>query len=591
MAKLVSVCFRTPPANPARVKASLARLLQALSPDAMSPRPPAIATDERGFFLGILNPADADCVRGTSAYVGWLMHPQDCWWVPGTEAPEGTYAMVRSEYHTVEAVGDYAGSRTLWIAWTDQCFIASTSQRAIPWLLGNFEWNPCAAAWMLSAGLLGPEDGWDRRAQPLGPSGSAILDRQAWRLALHAPNVEPAVEDVPHADHLARLRGALERACATVDLPAKGWQLTLSGGFDSRAILLLSRDVQKPECLTWDEPGAVDVPGSEAHVARAVARHLGVPHRVVELELADESPAALVDRFLEAGEGRTDRIGGYLDGLRLWQTLFDQGTPGILRGDHGLGFGADPTSTAEARRIIGLTRWSDYDFPPLALFDLKHLDIQALPAWAHLRDGETLGDFRDRMYHQFRIPFFKAALNDIKAPYCEIANPLLVKSVHALHRGHPEPLRTGKALFREVMQPLDIPVAYAHKKSDSSYARLFGAPRVGEFLRDELNSLELRATLSAPFADYVLKKMSKNGGARTTSWIKSAPVRRLKALLPKSSRKAFRKHAPPRSPSPDLLALRAVIVARMTKMMEEDVSRGREACRIPPPELPMADTA
>jgi hypothetical protein len=590
MAKLVSVCFRTPPVNPAQVKASLAQLLQALCPDALAPRPPVIATDEQGFFLGLLNPVDADCMRDTSAYAGWLMNPQDGWWVPGAETPEGTYAMVRSGRHAVEAMTDYAGSRTLWIAWTNECFIASTSQRAIPWLLGNFEPNPRAAASMLSAGLLGPGGGWDRRAQPLGPGGSAVLDRQAWRLAIQSPDVALAVEDVPHATHLARLRGALERTFATADLPCKGWPLTLSGGFDSRAILLLSRNLAGLECLTWDAPGAVDVPGSEAYAARAVARHLGVPHRVVELELSDEPPATLVERFLVAGEGRIDRIGGYLDGLRLWQTLFDQGTPGILRGDHGLGWGADPASEAEARRTIGLARWSDHDLPPLASLGLEHLDVHALPAWARLRDWETLGDLRDRLYHQFRIPFFTAALTDIKAPYCEIANPLLVKSIHSLQRGHPEPLRTGKALFREAMQPLDIPVAYARKNSDSSEARLFGAPRVGEFLRDELNSVQLRAALSAPFADYVLEKMSSDRSARSTSWSKAGAVRRLKALLPKSSRRTLRKHVRPQAPSAHLLALRAVIVAHMTKMMEADVRRGWEAGSLQPRGFTLADT-
>jgi hypothetical protein len=591
MAKLVSVCFRTPPANPAQVKANLGQFLLALCPDGMSPRPPAIATDENGFFLAVLNPAEPECLRHTSAYAGWLMKPQEDWWVPGAEAPEGTYAMVRSSRHAVEAVEDYAGSRTLWTAWTDERFVASTSQRAIPWLLGNFEPNPRAAAWMLSAGLLGPEGGWDRRAQPLGPGARVILDRQAWQLATHAPDVALAVENVPHAAHVARLRGALERTFAAVDLPSRRWPLALSGGFDSRAILLLSRDVAGLECLTWDAPGAMEAAGSEASVARAVARHVGVPHRVVELELSEECPTALVDRFLVAGEGRIDRIGGYLDGLRLWQKLFDQGNPGILRGDHGLGWGADPASTAEALRTIGLVRWSDHDLPPLASLGLEHLDIQSLPAWARLRDGETLGDFRDRLYHRFRIPFFTAALTDIKSPYCEIANPLLVKSIHALHRGHPEQLRTGKALFREVMKPLDIPVAYARKKSASSLAGLFGDPRVSEFLRDELNSAELRTTLSAPFADYVLERMSRERGARSASRIKAGAVHRLKALLPRSARKALRQHAIPRSPSAHLLALRAVIVARMTTTMEADARGGRGARGGQPPGFILAETA
>jgi hypothetical protein len=593
MAKLVSACFRTPPANPAQVKRSLTRLLLALCPEALSPPPPVIATDDHGFFLGMLNPPGADCVRHTSAYAGWLMNPRDDWWVPGAETPEGTFALVRGARHTVEALEDYAGSRTLWIASTDECFIASTSQRAIPWLLGSFEADPRAAAWMLSAGLLGPEGGWDRRARPLGPCGRAVLDRQRWRLTVDAPDVALAVGDVPHAAHVARLRGALERTFAAVDLPGKGWPLTLSGGFDSRAILLLSRNTAGLRCLTWDSPGAVDVPGSEAYVARAVADRLGVPLQIVELEVSDEPTGELVDRFLAAGEGRIDRIGGYLDGLRLWQSLFDEGTPGILRGDHGLGWGTDPASPEDALRMMGLLRWRDQALPPLAALGLEHLDAQALPAWASPRDGETLGDFRDRLYHRFRIPCFTAALTEIKAPYLEIANPLLVKSIHSLQRGHPEPLRGGKTLFREVIEPLDIPVPYAHKSGGSGQARLFAAPGVGEFLRDQLNSADLRGTLSPGFADHVLEGMARDPGGQSAARLRRGPLRRrLKSLLPKSSRQALRKHARPSPPPAHLLALRAVIIARMVSTLEADARNGREDGMLQSANFsPLADSA
>jgi len=189
LAKIVLVCLRNPsPEASARVQARLKDFIDSLCPDHLVPAVPILATDGQGLHVGVFNPAEPAAIHGCSAYAGWLQDAVQAWWRPGTPAPTGSFALLRGNASTVEALADFAASRTVWIAQTDEIFIASTTQRAIPHFLGSFETNPQAIAWMLSAGTLGPFAGWDRRARPLAPGGLARLDRLRWSLSIREPS-------------------------------------------------------------------------------------------------------------------------------------------------------------------------------------------------------------------------------------------------------------------------------------------------------------------------------------------------------------------------------------------------------------------
>jgi len=137
--------------------------LGSLCPDNLKPAQPSIATDLKGLWLGVFNSAEERSIHECSAYAGWLAQPKSRWWTIGEPAPSGSYAVFRGGRSAVEVLADHAGSRTIWTAMTDKIFIASTTQRAIPYFLRSFEPNPEVQAWMLSSGTLGPKGGWDRR--------------------------------------------------------------------------------------------------------------------------------------------------------------------------------------------------------------------------------------------------------------------------------------------------------------------------------------------------------------------------------------------------------------------------------------------
>ena len=581
MAKMVLVCLRNPtPLKTAEVEHRLRRFLATLCPDNLTPENPIFATDGRGLFLGVFNPADPAAVRGCSAYTGWLNDGHDCWWRAGAPAPSGTYALLRGGAATVEAIADYAASRTIWIARTEEIFIASTSQRAIPYFLGSFEANPAATAWMLSAGSLGPSAGWDRRAHPLGPDGTARLERATWRLTVREPPVEFCVDRSPDEVHAQRLRNALEETIGNLRLDHSRWVLPLSGGYDSRAILLLMKDRRGLRTVTWGRKKALDLPGNDAYVAREVAAAIGVEHQYFAIDLSDEPAEKLIQRYLVAGDGRTDGLLAYVDGLRCWRMLFESGVRGVIRGEHGFGPGPTPPfmDHAEVRHLNSITRWRDHAcVPRFAEFGMPQLDEQHWPDSLAGPSGESAEDWRDRSYQLYRIPTFHGGQSDLKAAYVEIASPLLVRGILELTRSLPQHLRDGKRLFREVVSPLDVPVGYAVEPALLKAKDLMANPAFAEVLCEELASRRLRNTFTSEFADFLLASFSVAPAKRLVRRLVNGRRRRLQFLLPGKLQSRLRRRLKGRSVDLRRVALRACIASRMLERLATDAHDGSRA--------------
>jgi hypothetical protein len=529
--------------------------------------------DGRGLILGVFNPADPTTVHDCSAYAGWLETDHESWWRIGAPAPSGSYALLRANATTVEAVADYAASRTIWIAQTDEIFVASTSQRAIPYFLGSFEPNPMAQAWMLSAGSLGPSAGWDRRAHPLGPDGMARLDRARWQLTVREPPVEFRADPAPDEVHAERLREALEATLGNLQLDHGRWILPLSGGFDSRAILLLMNNRQGLRTVTWGRKQALRQRGNDAYVAPRVAAAVGVEHRYYETDLSDEPVEKLLDRYLVAGDGRTDGFLAYMDGFRTWRAFFEAGVRGVIRGDHGFGPGPGPALAdhAEVLHFNGMTRWRDHSgVPMLAEFDLSRLDDQAMPESFAPLASESPADWRDRLYQLYRIPAYHAGQSDLKAAYVEIASPLFTKGILGLTRSHPEHLRSGKKVFTDVVAPRDVPIPYAIDSALVPTGDLLSTPAVRELLCDELSSRRLRNAFTNSFADYLLSSYSRARDEPLFRRLTVGPRRYLRLWMPTAIRSRLRRSTP--NPPPDLrwVALRAYIVSRMYERLATD---------------------
>jgi hypothetical protein len=329
------------------------------------------------------------------------------------------------------------------------------------------------------------------------------------------------------------------------------------------------KDREGLKCVTWGLREALNTSGTDAAVATKVARALGVPHQYFPTDLGDEPPQRILERFLVAGDGRLDHISGYMDGFELWRSMWASGVIGIIRGDHGFGHRV-VTSDQDARLRVGMILWSDYrDVPALADLDLQHLGEQRLPPALEHQAAESAEDWRDRLFHAFRIPYVYAALNELKSPYVEIASPLLVRRIVELARAHPAHLRTGKRLFRDLTAEMDIPVDFADEHATESPDRALGQPAVMQMLLDEISSARTRETLSVAFASYVAGLVHRPMRRRRDS--RYATIKRtLKRTLPKRIAKAFIRPPDWRALSGRRLALRSYIITQMYERLRRD---------------------
>ena len=545
--------------------------LEGLRPDNLPGAPVTVNDDGRGVLLGVFHPAEPATIQGCSAYAGWLAEPECGWSQPGSDAPEGTYALLRTDARHVELLADYCGSRTLWYAQTPDLFVASTSQRAIPWFTGAFDPNPQAILWMLSSGSIGPGHSWDRRVRPLPPGGRARLDRDTWRLDVHEPAVEFQTSLVDDTTHRERLREALRESLGSLEFDWSRWVLPLSGGFDSRLVLLWLNSRKGLRTITWGTPQAPQIRGSDAWIAPRVAKALGIPHEYLELEPVGMPPELVLQRYVLAGEARVDHISGYLDGFRLWNELALAGVAGVVRGDESFGYKAVRDARG-ARLRAGLVLWEDHaGLPQLRELDLGHLGEQRLPDSLYQRQGESPADWRDRLYSAFRIPAILAALNELKSAYVEIANPLLLRRIAELARTLPAHLRTDKKLARDVAFEKSIVVPFADSNAIASPEAALESPEMMNLLIDGLASGNARRVLPPSFLAW-LTGLLQEPLRRTDPPRKRSFKRSLRRLLPRSLPSVWKQDSSARVPGARRLALRTALISQIAARLRQDAA-------------------
>ena len=338
MSKLVYICARNSEKHPFDAR-DIGQLSILLTPDNIQPRAPFVIEGD-GILIGIHNATESLPVSGYSVCLGAFFGEVKDWWRPSGEIPDGTYALFRGDNTCIELVSDIVATRTIWYIKTDDIFIASTSQRAIVYFLQSFQPNPAVYPWMLSSGTLGPGLSWDRRIRCLGPDSRLILDRSLWKYKVIQGKVIFSPSKYSREGQEEQLRETITNVFDSLCVDLRKWILPLSGGYDSRAILMMLKHRPGLKTVTWGQRNALNDTSSDAWVAGTLARHYGIENEYLETDISLEPVVRIFKRFLLAGEGRVDHISGYMDGLAIWKHFYESGTQGILRGDEAFGCAA-----------------------------------------------------------------------------------------------------------------------------------------------------------------------------------------------------------------------------------------------------------
>ena len=576
MSKIVYVYARG--RLPGNTESLLVDICRELEPDHVDAIPPRVVVGIRAAYA-VMNPAIPPLEHGNSVLIGSLFESTERWWEPATACPDGNYALFRENERFVETVSDAAGSRTIWYTVDPALFVASTSQRAIAMIRGQFDFNEKVVPWMLSSGTLGPTEGWDKFVQRVPPDGRVLLDKTTWVATTEGQRAEFTLSNLSDTEHERDLRHALDSTFSNLNLETGRWALGLSGGYDSRAVLSLLSEVlppgESPPTVSWGLGSAPDDPRSDAAIARRLAEAHGVPYSYISVLDPVEDAEAILERFLSLGEGRIDHIAGYADGLQIWKELFDSGISGLIRGDEGFGWSA-VSSELDARQSVGLALCDDIDL----LKRYRHFGLpeHSLPAHLQRKPQESIEMWRDRLYHGFRLPTMMAALSDLKLGYVELMNPLLSKRVLLRVRTVPDHLRTDKALFKRMVDDLGPEVEYATETGLEKKKHVVKRPEFTEILLAELHSERAEAALPSDFLTFLARKKTESLSAGH-GFSATAARRRAFKLSRTLRRSLLGGYGPSRRGDPNTIAFRAFIASRMNAMLTEDARRFAEAAQ------------
>jgi asparagine synthetase B (glutamine-hydrolysing) len=566
LAGFIIACSRDRSGSPLR-GGELRRCALRLSPDNIAASPPDVR-EEDGLARAVVNPVPSVRIAPHGVCLGALFEDAD-WATVGAAAPDGTYAIVRHDDGAVELLTDTFGSRTVWYVHTDELFLASTSQRALVALLGSFSPCPETVTWLLAAGNLGPDRGWDERLRRLPHAACLRLDRRRWTLSTTREELTYVARPLAAEEHLSQLRDAIFGVCAKLDVESSSTALTLSGGCDSRSLLVgLASAGKSVTCVTWGLAASPADPRNDAAIARLLARRFGMPHEYLHLDVTAEPARDVFSRFLRAGEGRIEDFGGYTDGLRAWEQLFGAGVATILRGDcPGWGSPYDPVNESVARSINMHCTLVD-DYPDGHLIHRLGLTAQRRPDAFFQRDDETLDQYRDRLYNDYELPTCMAAYTDVKCAYLEVVNPLLGREIVRVTSELPDELRHLRAGFEQVAGALVPDVPFAEHPADEQLGAYLSRPSVRAELVDELSSPAARSVLSEAALTALLADLE-----RPLSVTKSRLRARAKVVVPRRLVRAVRPAPRPHTET-QRLAYRAYMASRMHTILREHAGAG-----------------
>ena len=565
VAKIVYICSRDEKETPCCQK-NMALLSQRLTPDNIKPKQAQIIIN-KGIFIGIINPSDVLPIKNNSVCMGYMFGDQDDWWQPNATVPDGTYALFRGDEHTIELVTDTVASRTIWYVQTNNYLMASTSQRAIVMLLKSFEPNKNVFPWMISSGTLGPELSWDRRINMLPGSSRLVLERRSWKLNVIREPLGYSTNNVDTARHENNLKNSIEHTFDTLDLNLEKWVLPLSGGVDSRAILMMLKNRPGLKSITWGLRSSLCDKNNDAYIAKHLAANFHVEHSYFQTDVSQSSIDKIFTRFLIAGEGRVDNISGYMDGFNIWKTLYEKGVQGIIRGDEA--FGCYPVkSAAEVFRNMNFQVLDDFSNTD-TIRECIATSPQERPTALLKMKSESLDEWRDRLNREYEFPTVFAALNDLKLAYVEIINPLISRHILSQVVKLPDSLRADKALFRKIVNSLCPDIKFAKKAAIEQKGNLLRREDVVNVVKEELKSDHARTLFGGEFLDDILFHVISVDNNRANN---------PNPILPRLARKIKTKLRLQTKNNIDInnVAFRLYLISKMNKLLSEDAQAFKE---------------
>jgi asparagine synthetase B (glutamine-hydrolysing) len=566
MSKILYVCYRSNQTTISPVK--LQKICNELEAKNIDNKEPFIyGLGNIGY--GITNPGNSLRRSKSSVLLGEIFGNDQNWNEIGNQTLDGNFAIFRSNKKYVEIKTDFLGTRSIWYYYDEKIIIASTSQKAIISYLGNFEFNKDCIPWIISTGSLGPGHSWDKRIKKVPADGSIIINKNNWSIKTITNEVEFNTTKYSLKESRTLLRNTLLDVFKSINLDFEKWPITLSGGHDSRSILLLFKKSKEKiptfKTITWAAKNRIIEKNGDAYIANRVSEVLETNHQLFNIELSPDSLNSIINNFLHLGEGRIDHITAYLDNFQLWKRIYDSNIEGLIRGDEVFGWNKI-YSPLIVKSSIGLTLIQDYS--NLNKYEFLNSLQQEIPEGLNQGKNESISTWRDRVYQKYRIPYIQSALGDLKYSYVEQINPYLSKKIVQLTRTMPDNLRTDKRLFKQVMKELAIDVPFAQRDSTLDFKKILREETSVNLLKDELQSEYARKIFPESFLNQVINNLKI---AQRNPVVKKGIRNKLISLVPLKLKKFVVQNKTSLNLDENLLAFRILIICRMHKELSKNI--------------------
>lgn len=443
---------------------------------------------------------------------------------------DGGFAYAKVDGGSVELETDCVASKTLWYYWDDNKFFASTSQRAIVMAKGSYVQNRNSVYSFLNSGIIIQGQSWDSEIKPLEKNSSFVFNTKTWTSRISSREEKQYYQDIiPKAKQMEALRGAISDALDNFDTDYDRAVLPLSGGYDSRFLLLSLLDRgRRPQAVTWGRAESLQDPDNDAVIARRLANHFNLPHSYCETFTTDESLEKRITRFIRMGEGRIENLNAYMDGFALWKNLRDSGKTGIIRGDQF--FGWSPVATM--RDVLNSCAMLSGDlYDNAELVDELSSYRGSAPEGCARRKGESLPQWRDRLYQDYMVPSFYAALNYIKQKYVTVYTPFYSKGVQNVVRSLPDKQRTSKRLFKQIVNTRFSEIPIAKRPANIQFSGLFSDTEFVDLAASNIALLKDTKFFSPAGIDAIIQHLRQSSSGTSND---SANKKSIGSLLPPS---------------------------------------------------------
>jgi hypothetical protein len=490
----------------------------------------------------------------------------------GEPAPDGTFALFRSEEGYIEALSDYVASRTIWYYASKDWIGISTSQRMLVMALARFEPNADSARWMLTSGTLGHGNSWDKRLKPLPPGARLVHDRRSWTTKIHeAPPLRCKPTGMSALTEQRELGEAVAESVTSLKPSHERLTLALSGGMDSRSLLYHLQGRSDVDAVTWGTQRALRYPDSDASIRAKLAASGRLQHSYAEIDPAADFEKT-VRRFLFAGEGRVDHLSGYLDGLQLWSRLASE-RRGLIRGYDAFGHKPPVIDEFQSRRASSVVVCEDLrNGSSLGEFGVTQEDI---PETLSRASDETLDEWRDRLWLEYRTPVVTAALEEIKCAYVEVVNPLLFRRVVTTIQSLSAEAREQKRLFAQIVRDMYPGVPFARRDSTLHIDKVVHLPDARDFVQRTLRAHETASSLFEPSFLRGICAQPRSSGPRQLLQRQAKIF--LRAAMPPSLYDWIRGRVRIDMLSPVRLAFRVALASETEQIFKADADASRQA--------------